>query len=68
VGVRGCQGVSRVYLVPETAQVELKSGRVKAPGGGHSHLDRHGHLHVPRSADSNDSEAGADTRSLFSST
>jgi len=28
VGVRGYDGVSRVYFVPEAAQVELKSGRV----------------------------------------
>ena len=27
-GVRGYEGVSRVYFVSETAQVELKSGRV----------------------------------------
>jgi len=27
-GIRGCQGMSRVYFVSETAQVELKSGRV----------------------------------------
>jgi len=27
-GVRGYQGVSGVYFVSETAQVELKSGRV----------------------------------------
>ena len=28
VGVRGYEGVSIVYFVPETVQVELKSGRV----------------------------------------
>ena len=27
-GVRGCEGVLRMYFVSETAQVELKSGRV----------------------------------------
>jgi hypothetical protein len=30
-GIRGYQGVSRVIFVSETAQVELKSGRVQAP-------------------------------------
>jgi hypothetical protein len=28
VGVRGYEGVPRVYFVSETAQVELKDGRV----------------------------------------
>jgi len=28
LGIRGYEGVSRVYFVPETAQVELKTGRV----------------------------------------
>jgi hypothetical protein len=27
-GIRGCYGVCRVYFVSETAQVELRSGRV----------------------------------------
>ena len=29
---RRCQGVFRVYFVSEMAQVELRSGRVSAPG------------------------------------
>jgi len=30
-GIKGYQGVIGVYFVPETAQVELKSGRLQAP-------------------------------------
>ena len=44
-GVGRHRGLSKVYFVSETVQVELKSGRVYAPGSGRAHLLRHG---VPR--------------------
>ena len=33
----GYCGVCRVYIVSETAKVQLGSGRVKAPAGGYAH-------------------------------
>jgi hypothetical protein len=36
MGIKGYQGVSRVSFASETAQVELKSGRVQAPAHDHT--------------------------------
>jgi hypothetical protein len=37
--MKGFQGLFWVYFVSETAQVELKSERVQAPGSGQASLD-----------------------------
>ena len=45
VGVREVCGVFRVYFVSETAQVELRSGRVEAPAARH-HPHQRAHRRV----------------------
>jgi len=78
--MRGSEGVFRVYFVSETAQVELKSGRVQTPAqdsGPEEHLaQRHllevhvvdPHADERRHGTRQRHTPGAYTRSLFSST